>query len=266
VFIDDVGLRIGTPVAPPGFELATGGARLIGALNAAIGARTELSVLNRLVVGAGLSWREVNLLHAYCAYRLAVEGPRAAERADLMANALVAFPAVAAAAVGLFRALFGPGDADAERARTDLLGALAGVPDLRHDEALRELVALVEATTRTNWALDRETISLKFASSSIPFLPPPVPLAEMFVWSPEFDGLHLRFGPVARGGIRWSDRRSDLRGEVLGLARAQVKKNALIVPTGAKGPSYCTRILLTERNGAEEAATPTVPSSGPCWT
>jgi glutamate dehydrogenase len=166
-------------VAPPGFELATGGARLIGALNAAIGARTELSVLNRLVVGAGLSWREVNLLHAYCAYRLAVEGPRAAERADLMANALVAFPAVAAAAVGLFRALFGPGDADAERARTDLLGALAGVPDLRHDEALRELVALVEATTRTNWALDRETISLKFASSSIPFLPPPVPLAEM---------------------------------------------------------------------------------------
>ncbi len=60
-------------------------------------------------------------------------------------------------------------------------------------------MALVEATTRTNWALDRETISLKFASSSIPFLPPPVPLAEMFVWSPEFDGLHLRFGPVARG-------------------------------------------------------------------
>ena len=235
VFIDDVGLRIGTPVAPPGFELATGGARLVDALNAAIGAKTELSVLNRLVVGAGLGWREVNLLHAYCAYRLAVGGPRAAERADLMTDALVVFPSVAAAAVALFRALFGPRGADAEGARADLLAALAGVPDLRHDEALKELVALVEAPTRTNWALDRETISLKFASSSIPFLPPPVPLAEMFVWSPEFDGLHLRFGPVARGGIRWSDRRSDLRGEVLGLARAQVKKNALIVPTGAKG-------------------------------
>lgn len=109
VFIDDVGLRIGTPVAPTGFELATGGARLIDALNAAIGARTELSVINRLVVGAGLSWREVNLLHAYCAYRLAVGGPCGAEAADLMAHALVAFPAVAAAAVGLFRALFGPG-------------------------------------------------------------------------------------------------------------------------------------------------------------
>ncbi|MGA3219626.1 MAG: NAD-glutamate dehydrogenase domain-containing protein [Acidimicrobiales bacterium] len=236
VFIDDVGLRIGTPVAEPGFELGTGGSRLVDALNAAIDARTELSVLNRLVVGAGLSWREVNLLHAYCCYRQAIGGPRAAERADLMTQALVAFPSSAAAAVRLFRALFGrQSGAVAEEARAGILAALAAVPDLQHDEALRELVALVEATTRTNWGLERETISLKFASSSIPFLPPPLPLAEVFVWCPTFEGLHLRFGLVARGGIRWSDRRADLRGEVLGLARAQVKKNALIVPTGAKG-------------------------------
>ncbi|MGP8208361.1 MAG: NAD-glutamate dehydrogenase domain-containing protein [Acidimicrobiales bacterium] len=236
VFIDDVGLRVGTPVAAPGFELGAGGSRLVDALTAAIGTLTELSVLNRLVVGAGLSWREVNLLHAYCAYRQAVGGPRAAERADLMTQALVAFPAAAAVVVGLFRGLFGPGSgAAADGARSDLRAALAAVPDLQHDEALRELVALVEATTRTNWALERETISLKFASRSVPFLPPPLPLTEVFVWCPGFEGLHLRFGPVARGGIRWSDRRADLRGEVLGLARAQVKKNALIVPTGAKG-------------------------------
>ncbi len=170
------------------------------------------------MVGAGLTWREVNLLHAYSAYRQAVGGPWAAERADLMTQALVAFPSVAGAAIGLFSTLFGPGNGEAEAAREDVRAALAAVPDLRHDQALRELVVLVEATTRTNWALQRETVSLKFASSSIPFLPAPVPLTEVFVWCPDFEGLHLRFGLVARGGVRWSDRHADLRGEVLGLA------------------------------------------------
>ena len=235
-FIDDVGLRVGTPVAAPGFELGSGGVLLVDALKAVIDGKSELSALNRLVVGAGLGWHEVNLLHAYCAYRQAVGGPRAVERAGLMTEALVAFPSTAAAAVRLLRALFGPGNGAAvEVARSEMQAALATVPDLQHDEVLRELVALVEATTRTNWPLGRETISLKFASGAVPFLPLPRPLAEVFVWCPTFEGLHLRFGLVARGGIRWSDRRSDLRGEVLGLARAQVKKNALIVPTGAKG-------------------------------
>ena len=222
-------------MAPPGFDLATGGARLVDALNAAIDARTELSVLNRLVVGAGLGWREVNLLHAYCAYRLAVGGPRAAERADLMTHALVAFPSVAAAAVGLFRALFGPGTAATEAARADMSAALAGVPDLRHDEALRELVALVEATTRTNWALDRETISLKFASSSIPFLPPPVPLAEMFVWCPGVRRAPFALRPGGPGRHTLERQAFRPAGRGTGPGPAQVKKNALIVPTGAKG-------------------------------
>ncbi len=152
-----------------------------------------------------------------------------------MVQALVAFPAVARATVGLFSTLFGPGTGEAEVARAELMAALAAVPDLHQDQALRELVMLVEATTRTNWALQRGTVSLKFASSSVPFLPEPVPLTEVFVWCPDFEGLHLRFGLVARGGVRWSERHTDLRAEVLGLARAQVKKNALIVPTGAKG-------------------------------
>ncbi len=93
----------------------------------------------------------------------------------------------------------------------------------------------MEATTRSNWAFRRDTIALKIASGSVPFLPAPLPLTETFVWCPWFEALHVRFGRVARGGIRWSDRHADLRSEVLGLARAQVKKNSLIVPTGAKG-------------------------------
>ena len=113
--------------------------------------------------------------------------------------------------------------------------ALSAVPDLEHDQALHELVSLIEATVRSNWALSSETISLKLASPGLAFLPAPRPLSETFVWSPWFQALHVRFGLVARGGVRWSDRHSDLRGEVLGLAKAQVKKNSLIVPTGAKG-------------------------------
>jgi glutamate dehydrogenase len=96
------------------------------------------------------------------------------------------------------------------------------------------LLALVEATVRTTWP-GAATVAFKLDSAQVPFLPAPRPYAEVYVWSPWFEGLHLRFGPVARGGIRWSDRAADLRGEVLALARAQVKKNSLIVPTGAKG-------------------------------
>jgi glutamate dehydrogenase len=251
-FVDDVGLRVGTPVAAPGFRLSAVGPQLIDALIAATEERSELSSLNRLVVGAALGWRDVNLLRSYCAYRQAVGGPRADDRAELLAEALVRFPSAAAAALSLFRARLegqstgdnpgagrpeaeGTPSEDEDSARAEVYKALASVPDRAHDEVLRELVALVDATTRSSWSLDQETIALKLASAPLPFLPLPRPLVETFVWSPTFEGLHLRFGLVARGGVRWSERRSDLRGEVLGLARAQVKKNALIVPTGAKG-------------------------------
>jgi glutamate dehydrogenase len=136
----------------------------------------------------------------------------------------------------------------ADEARASMLEALSGVPDLEHDRALHELASLIEATTRSNWALGKETISLKFASQSVLFLPAPYPMAEAFVWCPWFEGLHVRFGLVARGGIRWSDRQSDLRAEVLDLARAQVKKNSLIVPTGAKGAF----VLRKEAGGGAE--------------
>ncbi len=236
-FVDDIGLRVDTPLMDPGvFDPAGAGPRLVEALEAVLGGQGELGPLNRLVIGAGLDWRQVDLLCAYCAYRKVVGGPWAAEAADALTGALVRFPSAAAAAVNLFIALLVPGARlSADEARSALLEALSNVPDLEHDRALHELASLVEATTRTNWALGRETISLKLASRSVPFLRAPYPLVEAFVWCPWFEALHVRFGLVARGGIRWSDRQSDMRSEVLGLARAQVKKNSLIVPTGAKG-------------------------------
>ncbi|HTT88176.1 MAG TPA: NAD-glutamate dehydrogenase domain-containing protein [Acidimicrobiales bacterium] len=246
-YVDDIGLRVDTPVMEPGgFDPVEAGPRLVEALEAVLTGRGELGPLNRLVIGAGLDWREVALLSAYCAYRRVVGGPWAAEAADGMSDALVAFPTSAAAAVRLFMSLLAPEPGlPAGDARAAMLDAVAGVPDLEHDRALHELVSLVDATVRSNWALRRETISLKFASGSVPFLPAPSPLTETFVWCPWFEALHVRFGRVARGGIRWSDRHADIRSEVLGLARAQVKKNSLIVPTGAKGAFVVRREGVT---------------------
>lgn len=253
-YIDDIGLRVGTPLMAPLPDLSTVGPRLVEALGAVMAGLGELNVLNRLVLGAELNWRAVNLLCAYSDYRRVVGGPKASERAEAMSKALVAFPSVAAAAAGLFESLLVPGTiVPANAARAELLAALSEVPDLEHDRALRELVSLIEATTRSSWALRRETISLKFASPSVPFLPAPRPVAEVFVWAPWLEALHLRFGLVARGGIRWSDRQSDLRGEVLGLARAQVKKNSLIVPTGAKGAFVLRKGSATVRDQAKTA-------------
>ena len=255
IYLDDIGLRASTPGIELDFDQngagSGAGGRLVQAIEAVLAGNAEPNVLNRLVLSAGLSWHEVNLLCAYQAYRQAVGGPRAADRATVMREALVLFPSVAAAAIKLFYGLLvpdppaGPGAEHVPvehvavehegEAHSTLLEALSRVPDLAHHEALTELLLLVEATTRSNWALKRGPVALKFASASVPFLPAPKPTSEIFVWAPWFHGLHLRFGEVARGGIRWSERQRDLRTEVLGLARAQVKKNSLIVPTGAKG-------------------------------
>jgi len=262
-YLDDIGLRASTPGMALSFDLNGAGGRLVEAIEAVLAGDGERNVISRLVLSAGLTWHEVNLLCAYQAYRQAVGGPRAADRAALMGEALVLFPSVAAGVIKLFDSLLVPApppgpDFDAEpveregEARSTVLGALSRVPDLAHHEVLTELVSLVEATTRSNWALRRGPVALKFASASVPFLPAPKPTAEIFVWAPWFQGLHLRFGPVARGGIRWSERQRDLRTEVLGLARAQVKKNSLIVPTGAKG-AFVLHDLYAGRDKARDA-------------
>jgi glutamate dehydrogenase len=249
VYLDDIGLRVGVPAAMAGraeayWDDALFASRLVEAVEAVLAGRAEENPLNSLVVEAGLDWREVNLLCTYRAYRQLAGGGRAAERAGQIAEALVNFPKVAVALVHLFRrrlvASQDPSDETEEEASASLSDALGEVPDFSHYEALKELADLVQATTRSNFALvearkGAEAIAVKLAAQAVPFLPLPRPFAEIYVWSPWFEGLHLRFGLVARGGVRWSDREADLRTEVLGLARAQVKKNSLIVPTGAKG-------------------------------
>ena len=248
-YLDDIGVRVSPQAAPSPLEVPSFAGRLVEAVQAVVAGQSEVSRLNRLVVGTSLSWREVDLLAAYCAYRRLAGGPKAAGRAAALGDALTAFPRSAVALVRLFQSRL-CASLPAEgmfAAEADVLASLAEVPDLHHYEALQECLALVLATTRSNWGLERGAVALKLAAGQVPFLPAPRPWAEIFVRSPAFEGLHLRFGPIARGGVRWSDRASDLRSEILGLARAQVKKNSLIVPTGAKGG------FVLRAEGTEEA-------------
>ncbi|MST34072.1 NAD-glutamate dehydrogenase, partial [Acidimicrobiaceae bacterium USS-CC1] len=143
--------------------------------------------------------------------------------------------------------------------RARLAADLAAVEQLEQDQVLRGYLALVDATLRTSYPLRTPegeplpTVTLKLASRSVPDLPAPHPLVETWVHGPDVEGIHLRFGPVARGGIRWSDRPEDFRTEVLGLAAAQVKKNAVIVPTGAKGGFVCRGRTPASAAGVRQA-------------
>jgi glutamate dehydrogenase len=171
---------------------------------------------------------------------------------------LVDNPDAARALVDLFNARLDPAAAgDAERladARVRALAACDAVERLDADRILRGYLGLVEATVRTNRWMRREDgtsrswLSLKFDSSAVPGMPKPVPHREVFVSSTEMEGVHVRAGAVARGGIRWSDRPDDYRTEILGLMKAQVVKNAVIVPTGAKAASCCAARHRTRRS------------------
>ena len=202
----------------------------------------EVDGLNRLVLRAGLTARQVELLRAYSRYLRQIGFPFSQQYIE---TTLVRHAGVAAQLVALFTARFTPdsGDrtAEANVARAGIVEALDAVPSLDDDRTLRALLALIEATVRTNAfrpganAGYRDVIAFKFDTSKVPDLPLPRPLFEIWVCSPRVEGVHLRNGRIARGGIRWSDRREDFRTEVLGLVKAQIVKNAVIVPTGAKG-------------------------------
>ncbi len=198
---------------------------------------------NRLILSAGLNSAEVILLRAYARFMRQTRAPFSVE---YMEQVLSAHPAIAADLVALFRARFDP-DADAA-ARTDrqagivarIEKALDDVSSLDEDRILRRFLNAVQSTLRTNFfstgaGPDAATLSFKFDSRALSDLPAPRPLVEIFVYSPRVEGTHLRFGKVARGGIRWSDRREDFRTEILGLVKAQQVKNAVIVPVGSKG-------------------------------
>ena len=202
----------------------------------------EIDGLNRLVLLAGLTARQVEVLRAYSRYLRQIGFPFSQQYIEAT---LARHATIAAQLVHLFIARFTPGDADSQeqagRQRAGVLDALDAVPSLDDDRTLRALLALIDATVRTNAfqpgpnAGYRQVIAFKFDTSKVPDLPLPRPLFEIWVCSPRVEGVHLRNGRIARGGIRWSDRREDFRTEVLGLVKAQIVKNAVIVPTGAKG-------------------------------
>ncbi|MEX1163816.1 MAG: NAD-glutamate dehydrogenase domain-containing protein [Nitriliruptor sp.] len=231
-------------------QLATdaGGRRAAEALVAAWRGHAQIDPLTRLVLLADVTWRDVGVLRAYRRYRRQLGTPYTPRYVE---EILVEHAAATAAVLDHFHARFDPDLPGGEEARPDAESAAAAVFEdamtsvtrLDADRILRGLAALVAATLRTNAFRDDAIeddgggpyVALKFDPSRIPDVPLPVPHREIFVHSPRVEGIHLRGGPVARGGLRWSDRRDDVRTEVLDLVKAQVLKNALIVPTGAKG-------------------------------
>jgi glutamate dehydrogenase len=198
---------------------------------------------NRLVLGARLTWREISVLRAYCKY-LRQTGSTFSQ--DYMEDALVSNPHIATLIVDLFEARLDPSrqkdaEAESERLKEEIEAALEEVESLDEDRILRSFLAITLATLRTNYYQGtpegemKGYLSFKLDPTEIPGLPLPLPRFEIFVYSPRTEGVHLRGGSVARGGIRWSDRREDFRTEILGLMKAQTVKNAVIVPVGAKG-------------------------------
>jgi glutamate dehydrogenase len=198
---------------------------------------------NRLVIKAGLDWRQSSLIRAYAKY-LRQTGMTFSQ--TYIEEAVAANPAIAAMLVELFEVRFDPARRQqsarqATRLITRIQEALDGVASLDQDRILRSFLAVCQATLRTNWyqvdgdGRPKAYAAFKLRSRDIPELPEPRPAFEIFVYSPRTEGVHLRGGKVARGGLRWSDRREDFRTEVLGLMKAQMVKNAIIVPVGAKG-------------------------------
>jgi glutamate dehydrogenase len=205
----------------------------------------EADGFNALVAEAGLDWRRISVLRAYARY-LRQAGSTFSQA--YIENAMLANPGIAALLVSLFDVRFDP-DADGDRtARAEALvaevtRALDDVASLDQDRIVRSFLELIGATLRTNhFQADRPALAMKLEPTRIRDLPEPRPRFEIWVCSPQVEGVHLRFGKVARGGLRWSDRREDFRTEILGLVKAQAVKNAVIVPVGAKGGFYAKQL------------------------
>ncbi|MDG4815103.1 NAD-glutamate dehydrogenase [Micromonospora sp. WMMD956] len=241
IWLYDFGLRL-----PEGHqELAEVRPHVENAFAAAWRGEAEVDGFNELVLRGGLTWRQVVVLRAYAKY-LRQTGTVFSQ--DYMEQTFIAYPRIAALLVELFEVRFAPGEASVEQRRerggelvAAVKAALDDVASLDQDRILRSYLTLIQATLRTSFyakpvgGRPKPYVAFKLDPQAIPDLPAPRPRFEIFVYSPRFEGVHLRYGPVARGGLRWSDRREDFRTEVLGLVKAQMVKNAVIVPVGAKG-------------------------------
>ena len=197
---------------------------------------------NRLVLSAQLNWKEITLMRAYIKYMRQI-GFTLSQA--YMEETLVRNGSIVKLLVALFNERFDPessSDDEKQKEITDrIIDELDTIAILDEDRILRRLLEIINATLRTNFfQKDREDhaklyLSFKIASRTIPEMPLPLPMFEVFVYSSHFEGVHLRNAKVARGGLRWSERREDFRKEILDLMKAQVVKNAVIVPSGAKG-------------------------------
>jgi glutamate dehydrogenase len=213
------------------------------ALRHVIANLAENDGFNKLILSAYLSWREVIILRAYAKYLHQI---RFRFSQTYIEQALAAHADIAKSLVDLFNMRHDPQAADqhhkkAHQLEEKILKELDAIVSLDEDRIIRQIFKLIKATLRTNYfqtdhqGHPKTYLAFKFNSSLIPELPLPLPLYEIFVYSPRFEAIHLRSAIVARGGIRWSDRREDFRTEVLGLMKAQKVKNAIIIPSGAKG-------------------------------
>ena len=221
----------------------------------------ESDSFNRLILGAQLNWRDIAMLRAYARYMKQIKFDLGT---DYIAETLCNNIEISQQIVSLFYARFGiiQSLSDEQRQQQEnnlnevIEAALESVDNLSEDRVIREYLALINATLRTNFFQQDEngglknSIAFKLSPAQIPGMPLPIPLFEIYVYSPRVEGVHLRGGKVARGGLRWSDRAEDFRTEVLGLVKAQQVKNAVIVPMGAKG-GFVPKMLPV--NGDREA-------------
>lgn len=216
---------------------------------------SENDSFNKLIIKLGINWRKTSLLRAFAKWR----GQTGLDPSQkVQEQTLNDYPQIADNLVKLFEAKFDPEHTDSaavEQLKQEILSELEKVPSLDADRVIRRILGMIDEMVRTNYYQKDENgnykpyMSFKIATSKIEEVPNPKPFREIWVYSPIVEGAHLRFGPVARGGLRWSDRRDDFRTEVLGLVKAQQVKNAVIVPVGSKGAFFPKKLPI---NGSRD--------------
>ncbi|UKA64659.1 NAD-glutamate dehydrogenase [Arthrobacter sp. FW306-04-A] len=240
LFLYDLGVKY-----PAGVDPEATRELIADAFAAAMRGDVESDRIDALVIRERVGWRRAAILRSYAKYlqQLGTNNSYGFIAETLLSNARATH-----ALLDLFQAKFDPGLDDSGRlrataaAREELLAAIDEIPVLDADRLLRAFMDLVEATLRTNYFQGKAHLSFKLNPAAIVNAPFPRPKYEVWVYSPRVEGVHLRFGALARGGLRWSDRSEDFRTEVLGLVKAQNVKNSVIVPTGAKGGFYPKRL------------------------